>query len=952
MPELVQKLYVSLVRFWGKKIDFLADFVLFFKNLKWSLEYRMKIRSVRRDNVDTCLPKELERKLKSVFQDRARFNKVDRLVYSHDMGVLPEQVRQLISCIPDAVVQPISDEEVTLLVKLASQYNVPLIPRGAGTSGYGGAVPAKGGIVVDFTRMREILALDEKELTVTVQPGVVWSDLADYLKARGYALRLYPSSSKSATVAGWIAQGGSGYGSYEYGFCGENIVSVDLIQPNGTRKMLTGADLDFVYGLCGITGFIVGATLRIKEFDEEVPLLAAFDRLEDATQAIVMMKDENVPLWSVTVTTPAYITLKQRATQHFVLPEDRYFITMVYPKERKSQVESKVKDIVTACRGEMMRESLAKEEWDDKFYPMRFKKLGPSLVASEVILPIENLASFVAEIERKYKGQFALEGTMIHRDKISILGFMLADERKLDFPLAYANSLTVIEIAEKLGGRVFSIGLYFADKAPDVLGEPLLKRIWEYKQKIDPVGIMNPGKIIPPSLDKNSPAKKLLTAMRVADAGKGLISLAGKFLSRLQGDNFQSPLNEQITHDTFACARCGYCRKVCTVFDADPWESNSPRGKYILLSEYIKKKIKLDEEVAAALFSCTTCKKCDIVCQIQAHNAHNWMSLRPCFHAAGLENTGLAQIRKNVLDTGNFWGIPKEERFKWLDVPVLKKGKIAYWSGCWASIVMDNMAQNLTRILHKIGIEFVHFGENETCCGLYLLLGGYMEDFTRLVKSNLEMIKEAGVETIIFSCPGCYATFSENYPSIAEQLGIDCNIKFCHVTVFLSELVHSGKLQFTTPLNYTVTYHDSCHVGRWFGFYEEPRNVIKAIPGVVLKEMPHNRQDSLCCGLVAAFDSLPTVAHSGQKRVAEAEATGADYLITNCAGCGSQFNATSCAMGTKIRQKDLTDLVAEALGIPVQDPTQKVGNYMAKAVELLKNSKMTKKRNKELTKVC
>lgn len=890
------------------------------------------------------LPIELKSKLESLFEDRVRFNRVERLVYSHDMGVLPSQVMKLIDNMPDAVVQPVSVEEVMAVTKLANEFHWPLIPRGSGTSGFGGALPTRGGIVLDFVRMNKIIGINDRSLTVTTEPGVIWGELQDYLQARGYGLRLYPSSAPAASVAGWVAQGGSGYGSYEFGFCGENIVSVDMILPNGNSKTFTEDELKYVNGLCGITGIITGVTLKIKETDEEIVTLAAFDDLKDAVEALRIIKQNKVPLWSVSMSTPSYIKLKQRASQHIVLPEDRYFLTFVYPKVRKIPVEVALKGVIGACRGEIMRDALAREEWNERFYPMRFKKLGPTLIASEVIIPVEKLADFVSEVEKKYKGEFALEGTMIHNDKIAVLGFMLSDERKAGFPMAYANSLTVMEMGEKLGGRVFTLGLYFADKAKDVLGEKQVNRLWEFKQEIDPKGILNPGKIIPGSLDKNSPVRMLSKAMALANAGKSLIGLAGNFLNKMQGDNFASPVSAQITKDTFACALCGYCRNTCTVFDAVPWESNSPRGKYYLLTQYIKGNIAMDEELAKALYSCTTCKKCDLVCQIKAHNAHNWMSLRPCFHTNGLENTGLAAVRENVLKTGNFWGVPAAEKFRWLDVPTLKKGKIAYWAGCWANIVMDNMPQNITRIFNKTGVDFVHFGEGETCCGLYLALGGYMDDFTRLVKKNLEMFREAGIETMVFSCPGCYATFSENYPVIADQLGMECNIKFRHVTYFLSEMVNQGKLKYTESLNLKVTYHDSCHVGRWFGHYDEPRNVIKAIPGVELVEMPHNRENGLCCGLVSAFDSLPTVAHSGMKRVSEAEGTGADYLVTNCAGCGSQFNATSCAMQTKVRQVDLTELVARALGIEVKDPTENIGKFMGAAVEMLQTSGMAKRK--------
>lgn len=358
------------------------------------------------------LPAGLRSELEFIFQDRVRFNRVERLVYSHDMGVLPSQVMKLIDNMPDAVAQPVSVEEVTAVIMLANKYKWPLVPRGSGTSGFGGALPTKGGIVLDFTRMNNIMAIDFKSLTVTVEPGVVWGDLQDYLKDRGYGLRLYPSSAPSASVGGWVAQGGSGYGSYEYGFCGENVVAVDVVMPDGSAETFAEDELKFVNGLCGVTGIITSVTLKIKEFDEEVVTLMAFDGLKDAAEALQVIRQNQVPLWSVSMSTPAYIRLKQRASQHIVLPEDRYFLTFVYPKVRKTTVESALKGVAAACRGEIMREALAREEWDERFYPMRFKKLGPTLIATEVVIPVEQLAEFVGAVEKKYKGEFALEGTM------------------------------------------------------------------------------------------------------------------------------------------------------------------------------------------------------------------------------------------------------------------------------------------------------------------------------------------------------------------------------------------------------------------------------------------------------------------------------------------------------------------------------------------------------------
>lgn len=103
-------------------------------------------------------------RISEIFGDRVRFNKIERIVYSHDMGIMPEQIRSLIQCTPDGVVQPISAEEVSALVKLARMERIPLVPRGAGSAGFGGSVPAKAGIVVDFVRMNKILEIDKENL--------------------------------------------------------------------------------------------------------------------------------------------------------------------------------------------------------------------------------------------------------------------------------------------------------------------------------------------------------------------------------------------------------------------------------------------------------------------------------------------------------------------------------------------------------------------------------------------------------------------------------------------------------------------------------------------------------------------------------------------------------------------------------------------------------------------
>ncbi len=164
----------------------------------------------------TNLSNETKEKFQTLFGKGVRFKDTERIVYSHDMGVIPKQVQKMFNNVPDGVFQPKSREQIVELMEFASNESIPIIPRGAGTAGFGGSVPTKGGIVVDMVRMNRILNIDVANKTCKVEPGVIWAHVEEAVAKQNLALRLYPSSANSATVAGWTAQGGSGYGSYEY----------------------------------------------------------------------------------------------------------------------------------------------------------------------------------------------------------------------------------------------------------------------------------------------------------------------------------------------------------------------------------------------------------------------------------------------------------------------------------------------------------------------------------------------------------------------------------------------------------------------------------------------------------------------------------------------------------------------------------------------------------------
>src|SRR5450759_1427174 len=210
--------------------------------------------------------------LQEIFGDRVRTDRVERKMYSADIGVMPRLVKPFVPAgLAGAVVRPKSEADVVSLVELAAAENLKLVPGGASTSGYGGVLPAEGAVVADMSGMSQIVRIDAERGIVTVQAGVIWEVLERALHKVGMDLRLYPSSAPSSTAGGWLAQGGAGFGSYEYGLFKANLVSVHIVLPTGEVRELKARDLcDLVADAEGTTGIITELTFGIRPLETHV----------------------------------------------------------------------------------------------------------------------------------------------------------------------------------------------------------------------------------------------------------------------------------------------------------------------------------------------------------------------------------------------------------------------------------------------------------------------------------------------------------------------------------------------------------------------------------------------------------------------------------------------------------------------------------------------------------
>ncbi len=866
-----------------------------------------------------------QNELAAIFKDRVNFDRLERKMYSHDVASMPRLVKPLLgNTMPAAVVRPANEKELVELVKFSLRNKVPVIPRGAATSGYGGVLPTKGGIVVDMSLFNQVRDIDETNLTVTVQSGAVWQDVEKKLNENGLSLRVMPTSSPSSTAGGWFAQGGAGLGSFAYGAFRDNVVSVKVVLADGTVKEFTGAELDTLYGAMGTTGIITELTVMVKKNEHVTVLGAQFKDPASLTTVLTSIRERKLPVWSVSFLNPEGAKLKNIVPlkthnghvveERVLLPEAYILILATHDPDAGQGIE----DAITAAGGEMLDEHVTGHEWEERFRSMKIKRLGPSLIPSEVAIPVEKLEKVIEAINSKIALPFLMEGIMISDRETLLMVFMPHDERSLGYNMAFPLGLSVIKIAKEQGGRVYSSGLYFSKEARSVYGKRY-NNILAFKHETDPFGLLNPDKL---------EGKALLGAgIGLASAFESVLRPIGNLFKNNKGPHKpdRKGIPGDVVWDAYSCAQCGYCVRGCTQYYGRGWESQSPRGKWFFLKEYLEGREKFEQDMVTSFMACTTCERCDVVCQLDLPVEPDWMTMRDELVGERKLMTipPFEMMAAALQKEGNIWAGYNKDRDAWLpkDIKIKEKADIAYFAGCTASYCEKDIAEGTVRLLDKAGVDFTYLGQDEQCCAIPMLVAGKWDVFRDVMKHNIEEMKKREVKTIVTSCPACHLVWKTVYPEFAEKEGITCDFEVKHYSEILAEKIKSGEFKFEKPVHAKVTWHDSCHIGRASGVYEPPRDVIKAIPGVELVEMEHNREDGLCCGsVVTLLDSPSVAADIGNVKLEEARATGADTILSLCPCCEFQMRVTKNTNGNNIKIRDLASFACESLGIELEDP--------------------------------
>jgi len=391
--------------------------------------------------------------------------------------------------------------------------------------------------------------------------------------------------------------------------------------------------------------------------------------------------------------------------------------------------------------------------------------------------------------------------------------------------------------------------------------------------------------------------------------------------------------------DLDACTRCGRCQDHCPAYLTE--KPLSPKDIINDLKDHMHRRGPqiLDARIKGTdpeegsplitsviaediLWACTTCRSCIDHCPVFVEHVDKILDMRR--YQVLMESKfpeELTAAFRGLEKNSNPWGLGYDARADWvgeLDVPTMsetgeKEIDYLFFVGCIRSYDDRNkkVAVAMTRILNHLGIKFAILGTEEGCCGDPARRVGNEYLYQILAKTNIETFNRYNIKMILTTCPHCYNTLKNEYP----QLGFSCEV--VHHSVFIQENIRNGRLKLNHALAKRLTFHDPCYLGRYSGIYEPPREVLKSIPALNLREMKRSRIDSLCCGAGGGWMWMDEKIGKRMniQRLEDALTVNPEWIATACPFCVTMFDD---AIKDKNMEKDLkiwdiAELVEQAM---------------------------------------
>ncbi len=389
--------------------------------------------------------------------------------------------------------------------------------------------------------------------------------------------------------------------------------------------------------------------------------------------------------------------------------------------------------------------------------------------------------------------------------------------------------------------------------------------------------------------------------------------------------------------DLDACVRCGRCQAKCPAHATE--KSLSPKKLVQDLRNHWLAKVPYlvrgqGESFAdpmidgagvsqADIWACTTCRHCMEACPMGVEHVDKVVDMRR--HLVLMEGQmpqELVTLNKNLENNFNPWGVGWSARNDWaprrgvavrdLSQEQDAEFEVLLWVGCAGAY--DDRYQRamaaLVRVLERAGVSFGVLGTQEKCCGDPARSSGNEYLYQSLVAENIAAMDALGVQTILAACPHCVKTLAKEYPQFGGHYRV------LHHSEYLLQLLAAGRIKPVRDLPGRITLHDSCYLSRYAGLVDEPRDLLRAIPGVELAEMERCREENFCCGAGGGRmwmeEESPRI---NNERAAQALATGAPVVGTACPFCLTMLGDGMKAhkREDEVRVLDIAEIFEQAL---------------------------------------
>ena len=363
------------------------------------------------------------------------------------------------------------------------------------------------------------------------------------------------------------------------------------------------------------------------------------------------------------------------------------------------------------------------------------------------------------------------------------------------------------------------------------------------------------------------------------------------------------------------CYQCGQCIPVCPVDNVGEY---GPRKIFRNLQQGI------DLFTSDDLWKCTTCMHCLRVCPKEV----DMIKIIPAIREEAVMEANvpeeLQEAFENTFEYGNPLGESQRKRADWItetssNVPLMKDKKeadVLWFVECYPSYHARGKQASgaLSKVLNHLAVDFGVLGTEEKCTCDSQRLAGEKGLFEEFAEENIKTLSKYKFKQLLVTDPHALNALRKEYPKYGGEYDV------VHYTTYLAPLM--DKIQFKNKLNYKVTFHDPCYLGRHNGEYQAPRTILDGIPGVELVEMGRCKEQSYCCGgggggmWLDGFMADHVNERLSENRVKEAVATGADVLVVCCPYEVSRFEDAVKSTGNegKLLVKDIAELMEEALG--------------------------------------